>query len=165
VELIRPAALSEAAVADVASQVLATDPDPSFAAACLAVTGGNPFLLRELLNELAETGVAPTAAAAATVARLSSEAVSRSAMTRLRRLSEACRELAEAVLTLGDGVDLERAAHLAQLDLDSAAEAADALEAAFILAPGRPLAFVHPLVRASVYAKLSAGARASLHAR
>ncbi|MFL5896401.1 MAG: AAA family ATPase [Thermoleophilaceae bacterium] len=165
VELIRPSVLSEPAVAELASQILSAEADPAFVEACRAVTGGNPFLLRELLNELAETSVAPTAAAAATVARLTSDAVSRSAMTRLRRLSEACRELAEAVLTLGDGVDLERAAHLAQLDLDSAAEAADALEAAFILAPGRPLAFVHPLVRASVYAKLSAGARASLHAR
>jgi DNA-binding CsgD family transcriptional regulator len=165
VDLIRPAALSEAAVAQMASQMLSTEPDAAFVEACLGVTGGNPFLLHELLNELAESGVAPTAAAAATVSRLSSDAVSRSAMTRLRRLPDACRELADAVLTLGDGVELERAAHLAQLDLDSAAEAADALETAFIFAPGRPLAFVHPLVRASVYAKLSAGGRAGLHAR
>src|SRR3954469_9039300 len=86
-------------------------------------------------------------------------------MTRLRRLPDACRELAEAVLTLGDGIELERAAQLAQLDQDTAADAADALGAAFILAPERPLAFVHPLVRASVYAKLNATARAALHAR
>lgn len=164
-ELISPAVLSAAAVTDMASRVLGAPAEPAFVAACQSVTGGNPFLLRELLGELATSRVAPTAAAATTVARLSSEAVSRSAMTRLRRLPDACRELAEAVLTLGDDTELERAAHLAQLDLDTAAEAADALEAAFVFAPGRPLAFVHPLVRASVYAKLSASSRASLHAR
>src|SRR4051812_2143225 len=125
VEVMRPAVLSEPAVAELASQILSAQAHPAFVEACSAVTGGNPFLLRELLNELAETSVAPTEAAAATVGRLTSDAVSRSAMTRLRRLPEACRELAEAVLTLGDEVDLERAAHLAQLDTDSAAEAAD----------------------------------------
>ena len=46
----------------------------------------------------------------------------------------------------------------------SAATAADELAAAGILEEGRPLRFVHPIVRAAVEADLSPGERAGLHA-
>ena len=66
---------------------------------------------------------------------------------------------------LGDPAEPVLAARLAALDEEAASRAADALADAAILAPGRPLTFVHPLVRADVYAELSAGERASEHER
>ena len=59
--------------------------------------------------------------------------------------------LARAVAILEAG-SIRHAAALAGLDPSAAARAADALAAAAILEPGRPLAFVHPMVRAGVYA-------------
>jgi DNA-binding CsgD family transcriptional regulator/Tfp pilus assembly protein PilF len=60
--------------------------------------------------------------------------------------------------------DLRLAAGLAEVDPGAAATAADELAAAGILEQGRPLRFVHPIVRAAVEADLSSGERARLHA-
>jgi hypothetical protein len=60
--------------------------------------------------------------------------------------------------------DARLAADLAGVDTESAATAADELAAAGILQEGRPLRFVHPIVRAAVEADLPTGQRASLHA-
>jgi hypothetical protein len=42
---------------------LSEEPDPNFAAAKHTASGGNPFLLRELVNTLLDEQVRPTAAA------------------------------------------------------------------------------------------------------
>jgi tetratricopeptide (TPR) repeat protein len=59
---------------------------------------------------------------------------------------------------------LRLAAGLGGVDPGAAAIAADELPAAEILEPGRPLRFVHPIVRAAVEAELPPGERAGLHA-
>ncbi|MGZ4202603.1 MAG: AAA family ATPase, partial [Thermoleophilaceae bacterium] len=52
-ELLRPAPLTEAAIAALVAARLPGEPDDRFVRACLEVTGGNPFLLGELLTEAA----------------------------------------------------------------------------------------------------------------
>ena len=84
-------------------------------------------------------------------------------MQRLSRLSAAARELAPAAAVLGEA-DLRLAAGLAGVDPRAAATAADELAAAGILQQGRPLRFIHPIVRAAVEADLPPGERAGLHA-
>src|SRR5690242_698509 len=69
-DLLRPAPLSDAAVAQLIAERLAAQPDPAFVRACHEVAGGNPFLLGELLDEAAARGFEPTAAAAARVSSL-----------------------------------------------------------------------------------------------
>jgi DNA-binding CsgD family transcriptional regulator len=64
---------------------------------------------------------------------------------------------------LGDGSAARSAADLAGLESEDAERAADALTAAGILAPERPLRFSHPLLRAAVYADMAPGARALAH--
>ena len=56
-------------------------------------------------------------------------------------------------------------ARLAGLEVDRAAEAADDLFAADLIAPERPPRFVHPLLRAAVYDGLPAASRQNLHRR
>jgi DNA-binding CsgD family transcriptional regulator len=114
---------------------------------------------------LTAQGVTPTADNAAVVGQLSSSRVGRSVRARLRRLPASGLELARSVSVLGDGCELTVAARLASLDERTAAQAADALVAASILEPSRPLAFVHPLVRASVYGELGASERSDWHGR
>jgi DNA-binding CsgD family transcriptional regulator len=155
--------LSEQAVAELVRLGLAEEVESVFAAACYKVTGGVPFLVQELVRAIAEEGIEPTTAAASRVSALAPRAVSQSIVRRLSRLSSAARELARAAAVLGEA-DLRLTAGLAGVDSGAAATAADELAAAGILEQGRPLRFVHPIVRAAVEADLSPGARAGLHA-
>ena len=122
-------------------------------------------MLRELLVELAADASAGTAAEAAQVREVAPATIQRAVLVRLARLADSASELARAVAVLGDDVALTDAAELAQLEPDTAAEAADALAAAGVIAPGRPLRFVHPLVRGAVYAELPGAAKTSAHRR
>ena len=183
VAVLHPGGLTEAAVGRIVERALGA-PDPAFVTGCREATGGNPFLLGELLRELSQ--VTPTAAAAALVARQTSRTVSRAALARLRRLPPSASALARAAVILGDCAELPLAARFAELDMPEAAAAADALVAAAIfapppddardasahrqrlgpgLAPTRAFAFAHPLVQSSVYAELGAGDRSQAHAR
>ncbi|MGH2892059.1 MAG: AAA family ATPase, partial [Solirubrobacteraceae bacterium] len=68
--VLRPSPLSRAAVGALVTDSLGAEPHERFTAACLAVTGGNPFLLGELLDEAGARGLSPTAAAAGELAEL-----------------------------------------------------------------------------------------------
>ena len=73
--------------------------------------------------------------------------------------------LAYAVAVLGDDTPAVAATRLAGLSLEDGERAADALSAAGILAPRRPLRFRHPVMRAAIYAYLPPGVRAIAHRR
>jgi DNA-binding CsgD family transcriptional regulator len=159
VGVLYPGELSERAV----GRLVPDGADAEFVGACHRATGGNPFLLRELLGEIARRGIAPSRESAEMAGRLSSQGVGRAVRGRLRRLAPECAALAVAVAVLGDPAEPALAARLAELSDGAASRAADALAAAAILEPGRPFAFVHALVRASVEAELSTGERAAQH--
>ena len=161
---IRPAPLSRAAVGRIVSERLATVADPVFEAACHDATGGTPFLVNQLAGALRERGIAPNRDAAALVDGLGGSDVGRWLGTRLAGLGPAPSALARAVAILESG-PLHLAAALAGLETATAADAADTLATAAILEPGRPLAFVHPIVRAGVYAEIPAGQRSAGHRR
>ena len=165
VTVLEPGGLSEQAITMLAAQSLAADPDAEFVTACQRATGGNPFLLLELFGELARRGIVPSRENAGLASQLNSQGVGRSVRARLRRLPSGCIALARAVAVLGDGAEPILAAQLADLDDDEAARAADALSEAAILEPGRPLAFVHTLVRSNVYSEMSSRERARSHER
>jgi DNA-binding CsgD family transcriptional regulator len=165
ITVLQPGGLSEQAIATLAVQLLAAEPDASFVEACRQATGGNPFLLMELFGELDRRGIAPSRKNAGLASQLSSQGVGRSVRARLRRLPPSCTALARAVAVLGDPAEPTLAAELAGLGGDAASRAADALAEAVIFAPGRRLAFVHPLVRSSVSSELSSQERARLHER
>jgi DNA-binding CsgD family transcriptional regulator len=162
-EALELAPLSERAVAELMRLAFGTDVEPAFAGACHEVTGGVPFFVRELVRAIAEQGIEPTAAASSRVAALAPRAVSHSVVRRLSRLSPPARQLARAAAVLGEA-DVRLAAGLAGVDTGTAATAADELAAAGILEEGRPLRFIHPIVRAAAEADLPPGQRAGLHA-
>ncbi len=139
--------------------------DEAFSRACADATGGNPFLLRELLEAVHDEGLPATADAATVVARLAPEAVSRALLARIARLPDRASAFVRAVAVLGEDARLRHAAALAGLDVGTASRAADALAAAEVLEPGEPLSFVHPLIRSGVYADLSSADRERAHGR
>jgi DNA-binding CsgD family transcriptional regulator len=165
VVVLQPGGLSTQAITMLAVQLLATEPDPSFVTACRRATGGNPFLLLELLRELDRRGIAPSRENAGLASQLSSQGIGRAVRARLSSLPPDCTALARAVAVLGDPAELALAAQLAGLDADATSRAADALANEVIFEPGRRLAFVHPLVRSNVYSELSSQERARHHER
>jgi DNA-binding CsgD family transcriptional regulator len=163
-EVVRLRPLTSAAVAQLVESRLGGVPDPVFVDACLRATGGTPFLMRMLVDALSEGGIAPTAQAARHVERIGARTVGRSIRLRLRRLPEHAGRLARALAILEQG-DLLQAARLAGLEEPVAAEATELLTTAGILESGRPLAFIHPIVRSGIYSELSGVDRAQGHRR
>jgi DNA-binding CsgD family transcriptional regulator len=164
IEVVRPAPLSADAVGRMVERELGASAHPEFVSACVHATGGTPFLVRELLAALREDAVPPSAAAADQVRDMGAPAIGRWMLVRLGRLSPPAAKLARAVAIL-ERADVPQAAELSGLSVVEASAAADALTAAGILAPERPLAFVHPIIRAGVYGQLSGGDRALGHRR
>lgn len=135
------------------------DADPALGPAFQEATGGNPFLLRELLAAAREgNGVEP-----AQVDRLRPDGVRASILARLRRIGPAAGRLASAAAILGPAASPAAVAKLAELDGASAAAATDALLAAQLFRRGDGLAFEHPIVREIVYSDIPPAARRRMH--
>jgi DNA-binding SARP family transcriptional activator/DNA-binding CsgD family transcriptional regulator len=162
---VRPGPLSEEAVGDLVARRLGAEPDRAFREACHRTTGGNPLLVRQLLNALETDAVKPDAAHADVVRAIGSRAVSSSVLLRLARLPGEASAVARAVAVLGEGAELPAVAGVAGLDEAQVAGTMAALARAEILRPEPPPGFVHPLVRDAVYQGLPLGERELLHAR
>ena len=160
---LEPAALSAAAVADLLASTLGQPPEEAFAQACREHTGGNPFLLSELVAELAAEGVDPVMRNAGALADIVPERVGETIRRHLMRVSAQARALAGSVAVLGDGGELAVAAALTQMEASTATEAAADLVAAQILADAPELRFRHPLLRAAVEAEIPAVELARRH--
>ena len=148
-ERLEPHPLGADAVA-----VISGSDDPAFVQAALGATGGNPFLIDQLLRELggARSPEAVTKAQPRELGRIV-----------LARVSDDARALARALVVLGDGATLAEYAMLARID--AAAGAVDELVAAGVLADDGELRFRHPLIGAGVAAGLAPARRARWHAR
>jgi predicted ATPase len=162
---LHPAPLTDRATAALMGERLGTGPSAALARACHHASGGNPYLLSELVRALRTDGLPPDEEAMTSVEQIASRALGRPMLARLRRLGEDAAQLAAAVAILGADAQLRPAARLAGLDLAAAADAADVLCAAHVLGPARPLEFVHPAVRSAVHAAIAPARRAADHRR
>jgi hypothetical protein len=162
---LRLEALGEESVAALLVLELGVEPDPEFATACHRATTGNPLAVRVLLHVLAARGIRPTAAAAAAVEQIAPTEIAHRALAALAPLGEPATRLARALSVGGDGLDLRLVSALSGLDPGQASHIADGLATVDLLAPERPLRFVHPLLRAAVYDAIAAGVRSGLHLR
>ncbi len=162
-ELLRPSALSPAAIAALIAARLSDQPEDRFVRACLEVTGGNPFLVGELLDEVAARGLDPTAATAVELGAIVPRGVANAVLLRLARLPPAAGVLARALSALGDGAQVGDAGQLAGL-ADSDLEAATgALVSAGIVESGGSVRFTHPILRTAIHDDLSPAERERLH--
>ena len=127
--------------------------------------GGNPFLLGELLRALDADGIAPDDTSTTRSRRSRRRSIARATLARLRRLGPAAGELAFAVAVLGASAELRHAAELAGLDLECCRRSRRRARHCGDPARGRPLEFIHPIVRTTIYAELAPGRRASSHKR
>jgi len=144
---------------------LGPDATAALCGACHEVTGGNPFLLCEVIEELRREHRSAGDIGPGVVRGLAPERVAASLLLRVRRLDPAAPGLARAIAVLGQETSLARAAELAGLEPAHARAVAVALADAAILERGEPLRFVHPIVRAAIYQDASEHERAKLHRR
>src|SRR5262249_19175364 len=114
-EVLLPSSLTQEALGALVSARLFDEPDARFVRACLEVTGGNPFLVGELLSEVAARGLDREAAAAADLGAIVPRGVANAVLLRLARLSPTAAELARAISALDDGAQVGDAMQLAGL--------------------------------------------------
>jgi DNA-binding CsgD family transcriptional regulator len=164
-ELLRPAALSSDAVAAIVRGRLGETAGSDLCDACHESSGGNPFLLWELLSELGGGQRPPSAIDAASVRRLGPTRIATAVLLRVGRLGSGARALARSVAVLGEMAPLAAAAALADLDPAAAARLADSLTELGVLTAGHPLRFAHPVVRTAIYEDIAPGERALMHRR
>jgi hypothetical protein len=162
-ELLRLSPLTRAAIGALVAARLSDEPDDRFVRACLEVTGGNPFLVGELLGEAAARGLSPTAAAADDVGTMVPSGVANAVLLRLARLVPAASALARALSALGDGAQVGDAGRLAGLAASDHEAAMGALVAAGIVESGGTVRFTHPILRAAIYGDLTPAERERLH--
>ncbi len=161
--VIRPEPLTAASVQRLVRQALG-EPDAAFVAACERATGGNPFLLAELLRLLADARVEPVADAVDRVLAAAPDGVRRRVATTLDALGGDARAVAQAVAVLASA-DPARVAALAGVAPEAAARAAGALERAGLLERSRALRFAHPLLATAVEDTLTAAELSDAHVR
>lgn len=164
--MLRPKPLSAAAVESVLADAFSNTEVPSeLVAAFSQASGGNPFFLTELANELASSHADPTDLSPAQIFEAGPLAVRHSLLMRLGALGEDARTLAQALAILGGEGELRHAVAIAGLDQEAGARAADRLAAAGIIENRRPLHMAHPLVRAAIAEDISATAQSEFHRR
>ena len=162
-EVLRLEPLGEASIGAMIASRLSGEPHNRFTRACAQVTGGNPFLLGELLSEAAARGLDPTAGNADGIGAIVPRGVSNAVLLRLARLDPAAGALAQALCTLGDGAQVGDAARLAGLTQPEVEAGMASLVSAGVIEPGGSVRFVHPILRAAIYEDLSGAERERLH--
>lgn len=162
---LTPGPLGPEATGTMLAQMWEREPDPTFAATCHEVSGGNPFLLSELAHNLLAQGVEPTAERAGLVREQAPDRVARTVLRRIARLPSEATVVARSLAILGEGGDLRLLAAMDGLGPEATQRAADELRASAIFDRGSSLRFVHPLVRNAIYSDMPVGERSRAHAR
>lgn len=159
--VLRPRPLSAAASGLLVASRLGDRASPDLADAAHVATGGNPFLLDELLVALADAD--GEALEADAVGELGPERIAATVLARAGRLGSEAEALLRAVAVLDDAA-LADVAALAGVDVAHAEPVADGLVAAGILADDPTVRFAHPLVRTAVHRAMPARAAEQAHA-
>ncbi|MGE5286555.1 MAG: helix-turn-helix transcriptional regulator [Micromonosporaceae bacterium] len=163
--LLRLGPLGSDATASLVRERLGEQADAKLCQACHVSTGGNPFLLESLTAALRTPGGdAPGGDALSRVESLGPQPVAQAVLRRVSQLGEGAGRLTRALAVLGGPAPLRHAAALAGQDLPHAAQLADSLRAADVLAPGSMLEFAHPIVRTAIYESIPPSERALAHA-
>jgi DNA-binding CsgD family transcriptional regulator len=163
-KIVRLHELTVAGSEKLARASLGTEAAKELCEACHQASGGNPFLLGELVGELRrERADVADPRSLAVVEALRPETVTRVVLLRLARLPDDARAVAQAAAVLGAGASLGHVASLAGISEDRAQRGVRTLIDNDILRSS-PLDFVHPIVHRVVAAELGPVGLAHAHA-
>ncbi len=158
---IRPAPLTEGGSGRVLEDLLGP-PSREFSSAAYSITGGNPFLLREIAIATATQQISADREGAERIAELGPSSVANWTLTRLSRLPEQSSRVAMSLAIL-ERAEVQVVAAHADLDPAVAARAADELAEIGLVERELPLRFSHPIVRSALYDRLAPAARERGH--
>jgi len=161
---LTPPPLSRDGVRAVLERDLGSHPDDEVVALVHTQTGGQPFLVSELVAGLRLRDLPAQTRCLPAIAEVTPESVRRDIVARLGRHSETVQRFAQAVAVMGHA-SLAQAAALAAVDPDKTRSIAAALTRAGILRDDSTLVYAQPLVRAAVYDTLASLECAELHHR
>jgi hypothetical protein len=128
-----------------------------------AVTGGNPFLLHEMLVAVEVDASGPRAVDIADLERRVPNLIVGSVQQRIAAAGLDAQRFADALAVLG-AANLRDVAGLATLDDTTAVTAADRLATAGVVSTGPPVRFAHPILRQAVRSQLPSASRSLMHA-
>ena len=161
---LRPATLSPKAQEDLARTWFDEAPSDEVLAACDAASGGNPFLLEQLLRTLRAEDIGPRDPASVTaIEAIAPDSVTRSVRARVQSCGVDADAITAAVAVLGEDAQLRHVVALADTDEELAAQIIDRLRSAEILGSGSELTYAHPLLRSAAYQAIPVQARSALH--
>ena len=160
--LIRPDPLSTHAVAELTRLALGVEPTPEFVESCADATGGNAFLLTELLRALARDGTPPSTTVAEQIDKTAAEAVGDRITGWLGSLPESGIAVVRSLAVLGEA-ELPLLARHAGVEVDVARDVCERLDQAALLDDADQLRFAHPLVARAVASTASAVERSAGH--
>ncbi len=158
-------ALSPEAVASLARAALGEHADDPFCREVWAVTGGNLYETVELVAKVRDGCLDPVEGSAGALRALGAAARGTGLIARLEELGTDTTRFAWAAAILGTEISLDLAASLAGLDGARAADCAERLRTARILAGTDPMEFVHPLIAGAVYRAIPPATRTAMHCR
>lgn len=141
---LSPRPLGAGHVRELVEARLGAPADPAFVAACRSATRGNPFLLTELLHELAAGQVLPTLAQARSVAAVGPLAVAQQVTAVLRRCCPIGVTVAPVLAVLEGPAAPDEVATLCDLDGTASVEVLAALARLTLVRPDGT--FVHPVI-------------------
>ncbi|MBT2492981.1 AAA family ATPase [Streptomyces sp. ISL-96] len=156
-------ALTPDAVANLARAALGEHADDPFCRELWAVTGGNLYETVELVAKVCDERLDPVEGSAGSLRALGASARGTGLINRLEELGTATTRFAWAAAILGTEISLDLAASLAGLGRAQAADCAERLRAARILAGTDPMEFVHPLIAGAVYRAIPPATRTAMH--
>ncbi|MFB7231030.1 AAA family ATPase [Streptomyces fimicarius] len=156
--------LSPEAVAEISAELLGACPDDDVLA-LVARVNGNPFLLNELLvTSLSDGRICVQDGVAVLLDAEPAPAFRQAVVHHLRGLSHECLRILDAVAVLGQRFSIHEAAGLLGRNPVELLPLIGELIAASVLEDEGPtLAFRHPLVRETLYDRLSEPTRTALH--
>jgi DNA-binding CsgD family transcriptional regulator len=144
---------------------LLPDAPTSLVDACQSATGGNPFLLSCLLEELRRHPVLPSGGDTTVIDTLAPRMVARSIRRRLASVSPCWLRILQMIALLGDAADLASVAELAECEPAEVVPAVDAMVDAWLVRRDNPFRFRYPLEQSTVYAEMPPAIRAHAHSR
>jgi DNA-binding CsgD family transcriptional regulator len=162
---LAPAPLSAEGTAALVTESLGAERGGRFAASCHEASGGNPFLLSELIGTIARDEIEPLPGRSTLPRDLVPDRVLLNVGARVARLGPDAKRVARGVAILAEGSEAALLSRLVDLPPAVVRAAADALRAEWILGRDVSLRFIHPLVRDAVYSEIPAGERTQAHRR
>ncbi|WP_026912546.1 ATP-binding protein [Patulibacter minatonensis] len=160
---LSPRPLSPAGTGRLLADVAGTVPRERTVEVCHRISGGNPFLIGEVVLALHQSGQEIDDTTVGGLTDTAPESLRHAVMLRVGFLGQHEVSVARAVSVLGPDSDLTTVCRLAGLDRAAGAAAIVRMVSARVLADTNPQEFVHPLVRSAVYADLTVVERSLLH--